>query len=175
MWIIAAIRVAGSLPVLRWAFAGALIAVAVDFSDLFLKNLIDLGGTNNYQEFDKYLDLFYMAAFAIVAWRWPDPERAVLLVLFAFRMAGVVVFEVTGNRGVLPYFPNLFEFFFIFVAAQRHWWPNFRYPTAAFAIILPLLLIPKLFQEYALHEARWLDRYTATEVVGNAWDLLTGS
>ena len=35
--VIGAIRVLGSLPVLRWAFVGALIAIAVDLSDLVLK------------------------------------------------------------------------------------------------------------------------------------------
>ena len=42
--IIAAVRLAGALLVLRWAFAGSLAAIAIDFSDLFLMNLIDLGG-----------------------------------------------------------------------------------------------------------------------------------
>ena len=42
--VIGLIRVAGSLPVLRWAFVGALIAVFIDLSDLFWRQLIDLGG-----------------------------------------------------------------------------------------------------------------------------------
>lgn len=42
-------RVAGSLPVLRWAFAGALIAVLADFSDLFQKDFIGLGGVGDYK------------------------------------------------------------------------------------------------------------------------------
>lgn len=172
--IIGAIRIAGSLPVLRWAFAGALIAIAVDFADLFLMNLIDLGGLRDYQRFDKYVDLVYMATFAAVALRWSDPVRAVLLGLFAFRMVGVAIFEVTGERGLLLFFPNLFEFLFVFVAAQRHWWPHFRYTRAALAVILPLLLIPKVFQEYALHEARWLDEYRATDVVADWWAWLAG-
>ena len=173
MWIIAAVRVAGSLPVLRWAFAGALIAIAVDFSDLFLKNLIDLGGTGDYQQFDKYLDLAYMGTFAVVALRWPEPARAVLLALLAYRLVGMVIFEVTDARRVLLFFPNVFEFLFVFVAAQRHWWPDFRYSARAVAVVLPLLLIPKVFQEYALHEARWLDEYRATDVVADWWGWLT--
>ena len=61
--VIGGIRVLGSLPVLRWALAGALIAIAVDFSDLFLKNLLDLGGLKDYQRFDKVADLAYMGCF----------------------------------------------------------------------------------------------------------------
>ncbi|MDA1278836.1 MAG: hypothetical protein O3B95_02170 [Chloroflexi bacterium] len=51
--VIGLIRIAGSLPVLRWAFAGALIAIVVDFSDLFWMGVLDLGGLRNYQAFDK--------------------------------------------------------------------------------------------------------------------------
>ena len=55
--IVAVARVIGSLPVIRWAFAGAIIAVLTDFSDLFMMNLLDLGGLRNYQAFDKWVDL----------------------------------------------------------------------------------------------------------------------
>jgi hypothetical protein len=118
--IIALVRVLGSLPVLRWAFAGGVLAVLVDFSDLFLMNLLDLGGVSNYQAMDKWLDQVYMALFLVVALRWPDPARAVAVVLYLFRLAGFVLFELTGNREVLVLFPNLFEFWFLFVASLRH-------------------------------------------------------
>jgi hypothetical protein len=170
MWVIAAVRVAGSLPVLRWPLAGAVLAILVDFSDLFLRSWLELGGVRNYQEFDKYLDLVYMVTFLIVALRWPDPERTVLVVLFVFRIAGVAVFEISGERGILLFFPNLFEFFFVFVAAQKQFWPSFEYTAGMMAVVLGALLIPKVFQEYALHEARWLDDYVATEVVEDWWE-----
>ena len=170
MVVIGAIRVAGSLPVLRWPLAGALIAILVDFSDLFLRSWLELGGLGDYQAFDKYLDLVYMTTFLIVAMRWPDPERAVLVVLFVFRIVGVAVFEISGERGLLLFFPNLFEFFFIFVAAQKQFWPEFEYTTGSTAVVLGVLLVPKMFQEYALHEARWLDDYVATEVVEDWWE-----
>ena len=170
MVVIGAIRVAGSLPVLRWVLAGGLLAIAVDFSDLFLRSWLELGGLGDYQAFDKYLDLVYMCTFLIVALRWPDPERAVLVALFVFRIVGIAVFEISGERGLLLFFPNLFEFFFIFVAAQKQFAPSFEYTPAVTAVVLGALLIPKMFQEYALHEARWLDDYVATEVVEDWWE-----
>jgi hypothetical protein len=36
--IIGTVRVLGALPVLRWAFVGAIIAILVDTSDIFLMN-----------------------------------------------------------------------------------------------------------------------------------------
>ena len=110
--IIAAVRLAGALLVLRWAFAGSLAAIAIDFSDLFLMNLIDLGGVRNYQAFDKWLDLAYMVTFLWVALRWSGPVRTIAVGLFAYRIAGVVAFEVVGARWVLLLFPNVFEFWF---------------------------------------------------------------
>jgi hypothetical protein len=114
--IIAAVRVAGSLLVLRWAFVGRVIAVVVDLSDLFLMNLLQLGGVSSYQSFDKWLDQVYMVCFLVVALRWPDPARSVAVALYGLRMVGFVTFEVTHAREVLVAFPNLFEFWFLFVA-----------------------------------------------------------
>jgi hypothetical protein len=115
--VIGLVRVLGSLPVLRWAFVGALIAIVVDFSDLFLRNLLNLGGIENYQAFDKWMDLVYMATFLIAALRWAGLAKSVAVGLFLFRMAGFVLFEGTQWRGVLFLFPNVFEFWFVYVAA----------------------------------------------------------
>src|SRR5690606_21545618 len=101
MLIIAAVRVLGSLPVLRWPFYGGVLAVLIDQSDLFLMNLLSLGGVSDYQTFDKYLDQVYLALFMSVAWRWQGTERNVALGLYLFRLAGFVAFEVTQSRTLL--------------------------------------------------------------------------
>jgi hypothetical protein len=126
MWIIAAVRVASALPVLRWPLAGAFIAIFVDLSDLFLRDWIHLGGVNDYQSFDKWLDQAYMITFLIVALRWEPVPRNIAVALYAYRLAGVIAFELTGDRGILLLFPNLFEFWFIFVAALK----TFRWEEA---------------------------------------------
>jgi len=119
MWIIAAVRVAGALPVLRWPLAGAFIAIFVDLSDLFLRDWIDLGGVKDYQRFDKWLDQAYMLTFLTVALRWEAIPRNVAVTLYAFRLAGFFAFEITEDRDVLLAFPNVFEYWFIFVAALK--------------------------------------------------------
>lgn len=172
--IIFLVRVAGSLPVLRWAFAGALIAVLVDFSDLFQKNLIHLGGVGEYQEFDKWADLAYMVTFLYVALKWDGIKRNVAVGLFGFRILGMIAFEITSARGVLIAFPNLFEFWFVFVAALQHWWPDYQLTRNRLVPWLLVLLALKMFQEYSLHGAQWLDNYVATEVVADWWNFLTG-
>jgi hypothetical protein len=163
--VIAAVRVAGSLPVLRWAFAGAIVAILVDLSDLFLRAYLDLGGVDNYQAFDKWLDQVYQFAFLVVAWRWGGVPRKVALALYLYRLIGFVAFEAGAPRETLIFFPNVFEFWFVFVAAQRHWWKGFRYTRPATAASLALLTALKLFHEYALHVGQWFDSFTAADVV----------
>lgn len=172
--LIALVRVAGALPVLRWALAGAFIAIAVDLSDLFLMNLLDLGGVGNYQALDKWLDLAYMTTFLIVVLRWGGPARSVALALFAIRMVGFVTFESTGNRWVLLAFPNAFEFWFVFVVALRHYWPAYQFTAVRALIWLAPVVVLKEAHEYVLHGWRGLDDYVAIDVVRGWWRWLTG-
>src|SRR5437773_7404260 len=106
--VIALYRVIGSLPTLRWPLAGGLLAIFVDLTDLYWMNVLDLGGIPNYQVFDKLADQVYLGVYLIVALRWSGPERTVAVILYAFRMAGFVLFELTSERAVLLLFPNVF-------------------------------------------------------------------
>jgi hypothetical protein len=153
------------LLVFRWALAGGVVAVLVDFSDLFMRNLLELGGVSNYQAFDKWLDQVYMLAFLAVSLRWTGPARTVSVVLYAYRLLGFVVFEATGSREVLLLFPNLFEFWFLFVASLTHLRPGFEFTRRNMAFAGGVLLALKEFQEYVLHYGQWLDRFTAVEAV----------
>ena len=167
--IITGFRIFGALLVLRWALVGSIAAVVIDLSDLFLMNLLDLGTVRNYQALDKWLDLSYMLSFGWVALKWRGAARRFSLVLLFYRIAGVGVFEVTGSREILLWFPNLFEFWFIFYAACIHFKSiekaRFRNLLLAFA---PFAVL-KEFQEYALHGAKWLDQYRAIDVVKDSW------
>ena len=190
MLIIAAARIAGSLPVLRWPLAGAIIAMVVDLSDLFMMNLIHLGGVKGYQSFDKWLDQVYMLTFLAVALRWHGAPKKIALALYAYRMLGFVAFEVTDDRDVLLFFPNVFEFWFVFVAGIKQFGlegptPSaasrvpgsrllvpFRYSWGQVMSISALLLAAKLLQEYAIHVGRWFDGFTAVEAMEAIWEFL---
>ena len=167
-------RIVGSLPVLQWAFAGAIIAILVDFSDLFMMNLLDLGGIRDYQAFDKLADLAYMVTFLFVAFRWSGIPRNVAIALFAFRIIGVGVFELVAWRGVLLFFPNLFDFWFVLVAGLMHFRPGYTMTARRAAFWIGALLVLKESQEYALHWGKWLDQYRATDVVVDWWNAIGG-
>ena len=185
--IIAVYRVVGSLPVLIFPFPGAIIAMLVDNFDVFLKNLLDEGGVTDYQEFDKWLDQVYMFTFLVVALRWQGTPRNIAVGLYAYRLIGFVAFEVSQERDVLIFFPNLFEFWFVFVAGVKFFrlderWQGeprfgglvpFRYAGGQIAVVIPVMLAVKLPQEYALHVGRWLDDLTAVETVEWLWRVLT--
>ena len=125
--VIGAIRILGSLPVLRWPLAGGILAILVDLSDLLLRDTLDLGGIPDYQAFDKWVDQVYLAAFLVVALRWRGPERAIAIGLYVFRLVGFVAFEVTGERALLLLFPNVFEPWFLVVAAIHRFRPGFTW------------------------------------------------
>src|SRR5437773_10882361 len=79
-----------------------------------------LGGIPDYQSFDKWADQVYMVCFLVVALRWQGIERSIAIGLYAFRLVGFVAFEMTGARPLLLLFPNVFEFWFLLVAALHH-------------------------------------------------------
>ncbi len=171
--VIAVIRIAGSLPVLRWPFLGGLLAIVVDLSDLLLRDLLDLGGVPDYQSLDKWLDQVYLAAFLWVALRWSEPARTVAIALYAFRLVGFVAFEMTHERALLLLFPNVFEFWFIVVAALgdvrvAHW------SRGRLAIAVIVLTGIKELQEWALHGARLFDSIGTLEAIDLVWRRLTG-
>jgi hypothetical protein len=125
--------------------------------------------------------------------RWRPIPRNIAIVLYAYRLTGVVAFEASGERDVLFVFPNLFEFWFVFVAGIQFFHLEavqeseaaaprparvgglfpFRYALSQLAVVLPILLAAKLFQEYALHVGRWLDGFTAVEAVKAIWQFVT--
>lgn len=161
--VIGAIRILGSLPVLRWPLAGGILAVVVDLSDLLLRDVLDLGGIPDYQAFDKWVDQVYLGAFLMVAVRWADPERAIAVGLYLFRLVGFVAFEITGERALLLLFPNVFEPWFLCVAAVHRLRPGFAWRPVVTAAVLMVLVAVKEVQEWALHGARLFDSISSLD------------
>ena len=111
--IISFVRIFASLIVFKFNFYGGLLVILIDFSDLFMMNLISLGGVRNYQTLDKFLDLFYISFFLIISLRWSPIVRNISIGLYIFRLVGFVLFEIFEERFILFLFPNIFEFWFI--------------------------------------------------------------
>lgn len=171
--VIALVRIVGSLPVLRWPLAGGILAVLVDLSDLLLRDTLDLGGVPDYQSLDKWLDQVYMACFLIVALRWHGIERRVAIGLYLYRLVGFAIFEVSGDRGLLLFFPNVFEFWFLAVAALHRFRPGFPWTRGRLVVALVALTALKELHEWALHGGRIFDGISSTEFLELVWRAIT--
>ena len=97
----------------------------------------------------------------------------VAIALYAFRLVGFVAFELSHERALLLLFPNVFEFWFILVAAlgasRVAGWS-----TPRLAAVLIVLTGLKEVHEWALHGARLFDGIGALEAVDLLWRTLTG-
>jgi hypothetical protein len=162
--IVLGIRLIAPLAVLRWPFAGSLLAIAADAVDIIIFQLTDFPSIG-YHRADKLLDVYYISLEAIVAQRWESLPRWTASVLFVYRVVGTMLYEFTGARVLLVVFPNLFEFFFVFFAAVREFWPAYELTPRRTAAWLLVLLAPKMAQEYALHYAKWLDNLVAVDII----------
>ena len=134
----------------------------VDLSDLLLRDTLDLGGVGDYQSLDKWLDQVYLGAFLVVALRWEGRARTIAVALYAYRLVGFVLFELMGERALLLVFPNVFEFWFLLVAAvgpaRVAGWSIGR-----LAVVLLALTLLKEGQEWAIHGARLFDGISSLE------------
>ncbi len=172
--VIAAVRIAGSLPVLRWPLVGGFLAILIDLSDLLLRDTLDLGGVPDYQSLDKWLDQVYMACFLIVALRWHGIERSVAIGLYLFRAVGFVLFELTGDRGLLLFFPNVFEFWFLAVVVLHAVRPSFAWSRPRAVVLLVALTALKELHEWALHGGRIFDGISSLEAIDLVRRWITG-
>jgi hypothetical protein len=172
--VIGAVRVLGSLPVLRWPLAGGLLAILVDLSDLLLRDTLDLGGIPDYQSFDKWADQVYMGAFLVVALRWKGLDRSVAVGLYILRMVGFLTFEATGIRSLLLLAPNVFEFWFLMVAAVHVIRPNAVWRPATVVPALVILTALKELQEWALHGAKLFDGISSLDAIDIVRRWITG-
>lgn len=110
-----------------------------------------------YQNYDKAMDVYYLAiAFITTMRNWTAPSAVqVARFLFFYRMAGVALFEFTGWRPLLLLFPNTFEYFFIaYEIIRLRWEPSQFGRKFWIGVAAVLWVVVKLPQEYWIHVAK---------------------
>jgi hypothetical protein len=150
------LRLIVPLLILKKPLAGGIIAMLLDALDVVIVEWFGPGGMgDHYHSLDKVLDLYYLGLEAWVALTWTESlPRITAIVLFLYRVVGVILFEITGSRSLLFIFPNLFEHWFLFYLFRNWLFPGLRLDTwRRIAMWLVILYIPKLGQEYLLHVA----------------------
>lgn len=147
--IMLVIRLLMPLIILRFPLIGILLCAGSDVVDYPY-----LGTIENYQLLDKLLDTYYLSFAAIAALRWKDIwVRRIALGAYVWRVIGVALLFATDQRWLLMVFPNFFEMFFIFYLLYIHLSKRTQLisSNAIAGIIIFILLIPKMVQEYILH------------------------
>jgi len=167
--IISFVRIFASLIVFKFNFFGAILVILIDFSDLFMMNLISLGGVRNYQLLDKFLDLFYIGYFLLISLHWEKILRNISIFLFSFRILGFILFEFFEQRLILFIFPNVFEFWFLGITLL--FLLKIKITKRKILVVLIVTTTLKLTQEYILHVWKVLDNYRAIDVLNSLIEL----
>jgi hypothetical protein len=153
--LVSLLRLGAAFLIFRFPLGGALASIAGDYFDFLIFDSTGWGGVSitEYQLLDKYFDTVYLAVELWVALNWKDRLlRDTAIGLFVWRSAGIVVFAATGKEEVLFLFPNIFEYFYLFVVLTGAYLPRFKIRRAfQLALILMFLAVPKFFNEYVLH------------------------
>ena len=164
--LIVALRLTVPLSIFRYPLWGAVASLLIDAFDVVLIELMGLGGfDDNYHTLDKLLDTYYLSFLWAVSFGWTNEfAKWISVALFPYRVIGVLLFEITNERVMLFIFPNIFENWWLYCAATARYAPRIEPKSwGSSAIVLAILLIPKMAQEYLLHYAEaqpwdWIKR-----------------
>ena len=145
------------IPRFPLAIIAALIIDAADQTILQLLTDVDTSETGLYQSYDKAMDIYYLSiAYLSTMRNWTsDAAFRISQFLFFYRLVGVALFELIGERWLLLVFPNTFEYFFIaYEVVRLRYEPARR--SARFWLLLAafIWIFIKLPQEYWIHVAQ---------------------
>ena len=148
-----ALRLLLPITIFRWPLLGGILCLIADALDIVILDIIDTGGFSDYHSTDKYMDVVYLSVEAFVSLRWKNQlAKKVNIYLFVYRWIGFILFEITKIRVFLLIFPNLFENFYLFYLSYKKIAKRDRLTSIRpMVLVLLLLLIPKLGQEFLLH------------------------
>jgi hypothetical protein len=141
----------------RFPLPAILACLVIDAADQTIfanRTGIDLA---NYQSYDKALDIYYLTIAYLSAIRnWQNGfALQVARFLWYYRLVGVVLFELLGNRAILFIFPNTFEYFFIAYEAIRVAWDPRRLSRRTVVLLAAgIWIFVKLPQEWWIHIAQ---------------------
>lgn len=152
------IRLIIPLSILRFPLFGGVFSILVDTYDINLLSFFGWGFLDRdyYQFYDKSLDTYYLFfEFLVVTGIKSGFFKKTLVFLFILRVIGFFLFEVTGKSLALFLFPNFFEPVYLAIIALAKIRPEWiKYRIKRVLLIIFILLILKMVQEYNLHVKR---------------------
>ena len=155
--LILTVRLGVPLLIPVFPLPSILVCLVVDAADQsILQNHTDLS-LENYQGYDKALDIYYLSvAYLSTIRNWTDDfAQRVAAFLWYYRLVGVVAFELTDLRWLLLVFPNTFEYFFIaYEAVRLRWDPRRLTHRQVVGTAAAIWIFVKLPQEWWIHVAQ---------------------
>lgn len=155
--VVILIRTLVPLTILRWPLLGGILAIVADASDLVIFDWLGYDQVrfrpDLYHPFDKFFDTYYLFLEFLVTRRWSSAlARRTAFALFMWRFVGFLAYEITRERAIFFFAPNIFENFYLFCVIASRLFFRFRLESVkALVIILAAVGIPKIFQEYHMH------------------------
>jgi hypothetical protein len=177
LWTVIAARFLIPLLIPRFPLPGVLAALVLDAADQTIFQTWTHLPLDNYQNYDKALDIYYLTIAYIATIRNWSNEFGFHLgqFLFYYRLVGALLFELTGLRAALLFFPNVFEYYFIAYEVLRlRWNPVRLQPVLLLGLASAIWVFIKVPQEYWIHIAQRDVTDTVAELVvraaGTGWE-----
>src|SRR3954468_4641459 len=167
LFCVVAARVLVPLAIFRFPLPAMLAALVIDGLDQTIFQTFTNLDLNDYQSYDKALDVYYLSmAYLAMLRNWVSRDAFDIgRFLFYFRLVGTVIFEQTQIRALLLIFPNTFEYFFdTYEAIRTLWDPRRLARNLLLGIAAFIWIFIKLPQEWFIHVAQ-LD---ATDLIRQA-------
>lgn len=174
-WVVILSRFLVPLLIPKYPLPAIISALLIDAVDQTIFQQFTSLNLDNYQSYDKALDIYYLTiAYLSVLKNWTNIYAIkIARFLWYYRLVGVTLFELTytgeGPRWLLFIFPNVFEYFFIFYELVRLRWDPAKLTKKAVLMAAAFIWIfIKLPQEYWIHIAQ-LD--TTDFIKGTIYDV----
>jgi hypothetical protein len=140
--------------IFKFPIGATFASVLLDYVDYYFFNVTDPASDVQYQFIDKLLDLVFLTCALLYSQSWKERHvRKALRYLYLFRLAGIVIFTLTGQFLALIIFPNIFESLFVFYLVFQKLYPakKFFISRPIICVTAVLLIIPRILHEIALH------------------------
>ena len=156
--IVSVVRLIIPLLILVFPFWGTLVSIIfADSLDVVYLDLLGVKDFSLYNPMDKLLDLYFYAILAFTLRKNSNQLfRKTAYVLFAWRLVGVMLYELIQARWLLLVFPNAFlAYVLVYLGVKIYLKKDLVTSNKSNFIFLTAVLIPKLIQEYLFHVAQF--------------------
>lgn len=145
--IVVTLRIFSAVLIVINPLWGLVIYLIFDYFDAyFLEHKAGLSW-NEYQQFDKKLDLFGMGAMFMVLRNYYPTW--LLLTPIVYRLIGQILFMMNKKQSTLIYFPNFFEAFFVWFVFFRSFDANYFWLSLAFLLQIPIeIFLHRIWPNY---------------------------